>query len=136
MPKMKINADDGTITLPVKGREAVTLDEPSLADLAWLTEEAEKLDKDLPELPGVTDNSDAEQLKAWADASHDRTMAIYQTAVPYGKLLIDVVKRLSDGKESVDETQLYGWAASPAVIREMLEFWRAPLPGPASRPNL
>lgn len=134
MPKMVKN-DDGTITLPVKGREAILLDEPSLDDLAWLTEEAEKLDKELPQLPAVSDQQDGEQLKAWADASHDRTMAIYRAGTPYGTLLIEVVKRLTDGKETVDGSQLYGWAASPAVIREMLEFWRAPLPGPASRLN-
>jgi len=135
MPKMQKNEDDGTITLPLRKRDPIVLDEPSLADLAWLTEEAEKIDKDLPELPTVSDATDREQVKAFNDAAQDRTLAIYRSDVPYGKLLIEVVKRLTDGTESVDETQLYGWAASPAVVREMLEFWRAPLPGPASRLN-
>lgn len=140
MPKMQIN-DDGTITFPLRGREPVTLDEPSMADLAWLTEEAERVDDSLPELPTVTDRTDREQVDAYNKANAARTAAIYGGETPYGKVVIEAVSRMaltSDPAETVvvDAEQLYGWASSPLVLRTMLEHFRAPLAGPASLPNL
>lgn len=139
MPKMQVN-EDGTITFPLRGREPVTLDEPSMEDLAWLTEEAERVDDALPVLPAVTDTNDRAQLDAYTKAARDRTTATYGGDTPYGKVVIEAIARMaltSDPTErvAVDPTQLYGWAASPLVIRTMLEHFRAPLPGPASLPN-
>lgn len=134
MPKLQVNAD-GTVTIPLRGdHDPVTLDEPSMEDLAWLTDEAQRIDDSLPALPTVTDTTDEEQVAVWAKASQERTQAIYSAAMPYGTLLIEAIGRI--GPVVVDASQLYGWAASPQVIRALLEQWRAPLPGPASPPNL
>lgn len=139
MPKMQVN-EDGTITFPLRGRDPVTLDEPSMADLAWLTEEASRVDESLPALPTITDRNDPAQIEAWNEASVARTTATYSGDTPYGKIVIEAIARMavtSDPAEKVvvDESQLYGWAASPQVIRTMLEHFRAPLPGPASLPT-
>ena len=138
MAKMQVN-DDGTITIPLRGRDPVTLDEPSMADLAWLTAEADRVDKELPTLPSVIDRENVEQVTAYADATQARTVAIYSGETPYGKILIEAIKRMAISTNGaavdVDEAQLYGWGASPQVIRTMLEHFRAPLPGPASLPT-
>lgn len=134
MPKLQVN-DDGTITFPLKGREPVTLEEPSMADLGWLTAAVQALDTSMPVIPPIRENSSPDEVEAFTVGSRARTVAIYDVSaenpLPYGHLVIETIKRFSDGVQDVDSSQLYGWAASPATVRAILEHFRAPLPGQA-----
>lgn len=142
MPKMTLQ-EDGTVLFPIKGGKVLTLDEPSLAELAWMHDETAKIDAELTQLPGlVPQTATAEQVAAFDTASQTRTQEIYGTGreQPYGKLIVQVLAKLAmadDGSpiglETLTIDKLYGWAASPRVMRELLEHYRTPLPGKASR---
>jgi hypothetical protein len=136
MAKLQVDRDNGTVTFPLRGRDPVTLDEPGMLDLAWLSEETSKIDDTMPDLPTVTDRNDPVQIAAWQEATDKRRRMIYGDDQPYGKLVVETIKRFSDGAETVEPNQLYGWAASPTVIRTILELWRTPLAGPESPPSL
>lgn len=141
MPKMQVN-DDGTITFPLKGNAVVTLDEPSMRELAWMHAETEKIDGTLTVMPPISAASTPEEVIAFQEASATRTAEIYgehDNGQPYGALVLQIVNKLGmngDGTPvAVTEDDLYGWAASPSVMRTMLEHFRSPLPGKASLPN-
>lgn len=131
MPKPTMNPD-GTVTFPTKGRDTLTLEEPSMAEMAEFTEAALAADAELTEMPLVTDLEDVEQVKAYQDALSSRTGAIFGSAHPYGGLVLKIVNALTPEDTVITEDQLYAWAASPRTVRTMLEHWRAPLPGAES----
>ena len=118
MAKLQVN-DDGTITFPLRGRDPLTLDEPSMADLAWLTGEVQRVDASLPELPRLTQlpkdptpeqiTAQQEAVEQFNDANRQRTIAVYdpeEGPPPYGGIVIELIKRATDGAESVDASQL------------------------------
>ena len=134
MSKLLVDKDAGLITIPLKGRDPVVIDEPGMIDLAWLTDEVQKLDNALPKVePVVVAGATAEQLEQFQEQNNARTVAIYgqENGLPYATLLIEFVKRVTDGAESIAPEQLPSWAPSPAVVRTILETFRAPLPGEA-----
>lgn len=154
MPKMQV-LDDGTVEFPIKGGNLLTLDEPSLGELAWMHDETERIDKemtDLPSLPAQIDVKTAtpEQLQQFRDdlqkfneANNTRTLQIFGSAdhQPYAGLVLQVLQKLASNGDGSPITelspdQLYGWSASPRVMRTLLEHFRSPLPGTASPPNL
>jgi len=136
MAKLQLNAD-GTVTFPLKGREPLTLDEPSLDEMGTLTERGQKADDGLVELPTVADDSTPEVLAEFNKALIERTLIMFGPEHPYGNIVLEMVNMLamSDGGPPIASGELYGWAASPRTVRLMLEHWRSPLPGPESPPQ-
>lgn len=152
MPKMQV-LDDGSVEFPIKGGKLLTLDEPNLAELAWMHDETERIDKsmtDLPQLPAQIDVKTAtpeqlakfrDDLAAFNDANTARTLEVFggENHQPYAVLTLQVLQKLAmhgDGRpvEDLNADSLYGWAASPRVMRTLLEHFRSPLPGKVSLP--
>jgi hypothetical protein len=129
VPKLQVN-DDGSITIPLRNQKpAITLLEPSMAELAWLTERIEEVDSALPQVPTTrAETASAEEMEIWQKATLERTRAIYSGALPYGSLLIEMIEKFG-GTDTYTTDDFYSWAASPAVIRTIVETFRAPLPG-------
>jgi hypothetical protein len=127
--KLQVN-DDGTITFPLRGRPPLTIDEPSMEDIAWLNTEMERVDESLTPIPPVPpDDAPDEARAAFNEATAVRTREIYGEALPYGELVIEIIARVSD--EKLARADLYGWASSPKTLRVLMASWRDPLPGEA-----
>jgi hypothetical protein len=127
MSKLGLN-DDGTITLPLRGREAITLPEPSIAQLAEMTGYAILADAALPDIPTMPeDATDVAALKAANETLRERTTKTYSTEAPYGVAVVQIVKMLTDTAITLDD--LPGWAASPQCLRQIIGHWQTPLDG-------
>lgn len=135
MAKLVLN-DDGTVTFPLKGREAVMLDEPNMDEMAEFTEQAQKIDDGLAEMPSITEDSTAEVLAEFNEKLIERTRLLFGTTHPYGDVCLTIVNALGTNLDGVPVVSgdLYAWAMSPRTVRMMLEHFRAPLPGVASQP--
>ena len=125
MSKLVLN-DDGTITLPLRGREPITLPEPSIAQLAEMTGYVMEADSSLPEIPPIDTDDNAAMLAA-TSALRDRTMQTYSAESPYGSAVVKLVKLLTDEAITLDD--LPGWAAAPMTCRQIIGHWQTPLAG-------
>lgn len=135
MAKLQLN-DDGTITFPLKGREPVTLDEPSMDEMADFTDQAQKVDDGLIDVPTVAEDSTPEVVAAFNTALIERTRLMFGHDHPYGDVVLAMVNALGMNLDvPIVSAQLYGWAMSPRTVRMMLEHYRSPLPGPVSEPT-
>lgn len=134
MAKLQIN-DDGTVTVPLKGRDPVTLDEPSLGEMATWTDAVRGLEEGLTTLPVLQQQTATrEEVETWNAAVRDRTRALFGGEQPYAALFLEIVNALAmspDGSpvEPITPDHLYGWAASPSATSQTLEHFRTPLPG-------
>lgn len=139
--KLQLN-DDGTVTVPLKGRNPVVLDEPGALQLADFYRRVNEADEANP-IPsaGVRPSNDASraELEAYAarlqevlDAQKTRTVAVYAGKdgglPPYLAVFLHMVNELHDG-DPVEPEQLYGWAANPVACRELVNHFTAPLGG-------
>lgn len=135
MAKMQLN-DDGTITFPLKGRPPITLDEPSMDQMAALTDQSQKVDGGMIDLPIISDDSTPEVLADFNEKLIERTAVMFGDTHPYGDVTLQMANDLKlDDDAPVESGHLYAWAMSPRTVRLMLEHWRSPLPGPASQPT-
>lgn len=130
--KLQVN-EDGTIVFPLRNREAIQLDEPSMIDLAWVQTESRRIDDDLPPVPAPLREDDppegheAAELRRKAEA--ERINEIYSERLPYGNMILELVHRIT-GDSTIEAQHLYGWAASPLTVRVLAGHFRSPLPGP------
>lgn len=143
MPRLKIN-DDGTIDFPLRRNEqtpegeqrVVVLEEPSMAQMAHITELAKQADDAVTQLTPIDLRSTdltAEALTTYTDQVNARTVEMFGDQAPYGNAMMEVVAMLSG--ETVGPDDLFAWAMSPRTLRTITEHFRAPLPGPVSEPT-
>jgi hypothetical protein len=126
--KLSLN-DDGPISVPLRGREPLTLDEPTMRQLAQMHELAAQADEALPALPVLApDSTDPGDLDALNKAVRARQEMAYSEASPHGQAFQQIVQMLSGEEVTMDE--LYGWVCSPRALREVLNHFTAPLGGP------
>lgn len=126
MSKLGLN-DDGTVTLPLRGKEAMTLPEPSISQLAEMTGYAVEADAEIPDMPTV-DTESEESVTAAGKVLRERTLKTYSAESPYGTALLRLVKLLVDDS-SLTLDDLPGWAASPQTLRAIIGHWQTPLAG-------
>ena len=124
--------DDGTITLPLRKRDPITLPEPSIAELAAMTGFIVEADASLPAVPSLPataagETPDMAALTAANEQLRLRTVATYSTDSPYGLAICKIVKLTLD--EDITLADLPGWAASPTTCRSILAHWQTPLVG-------
>jgi hypothetical protein len=126
MSELQTN-DDGTVTLPLRGKEPITIPEPSAMQLVRAMQLVDAVDQSLPPNPTITQDSTPAELQAATAKLRDRHMATYSDAAPYGNALIQLVKVIADVDITLDD--LPGWALAPQTCRSILAHFQNPSPG-------
>lgn len=127
MSKLALN-DDGTVTIPLRGgREALTLPEPSIEQLAEMTSYVADADAALPAIPQLGENPDTASLAKATEDLRDRTKKTYSAESPYGSAIVKMAKLLDAAEITLAD--LPGWAASPLTCRSILAHFQNPSGG-------
>lgn len=123
--------DDGTITIPLRGRDAVVLSEPSMTELAKLHQIVQAADALLVQPMVVNpDTATPEQVDAARQRLVDRTMQTYSENPPYGNAVLEICKMLGPNNDApITADQLPGWCANPNTCRRILTHFQTPLAG-------
>lgn len=147
-PKTKLQLnDDGTITVPLRKRNPVVLDEPGALQLAGFYKLLAEVDAAHP-IPTVgmrpPDDASRAELEQYAkdlqgviEAQKQRTIEVYSVGEngeppPYLAVFHKMVSDLAPEGVAVALDDLYGWAANPAACRELVNHFTAPLGGQAT----
>jgi hypothetical protein len=125
MSKLVLN-DDGSITLPLRGKEPLTLPEPSIAQLAEMVTAVYGADEAIPDVPTIN-TEDAAAVIAAQEVMRDRTLKMYASDSPYGEAVVKIVKIAVDADITLDD--LPSWCAAPQTCRQILQHWQSPLAG-------
>lgn len=131
---------DGTVEVPLKGRAAVTLREPTMRELARIYRLMADADAALPQMPkmnAVTDETTvAEGARAMEElqrVAKERKAKIYgdpeDGMPPHAHAFIEVVIMLSDEETPPTPDEFYGWAMSTGACEMILSHFTAPLGG-------
>jgi hypothetical protein len=116
------------ITLPLRNKDALTLPEPSIAQLAEMTTYVLEADDSLPDPPAMPeDGADLATIAAATEVLRERTVKTFSAEAPYGLALVKLVKLAVDVDVTLDD--LPSWAASPVTCRSILGHWQTPLAG-------
>lgn len=135
MSKLVFN-DDRTITVGLiaveeeTGRE-VLLREPSLLELAVIRKKARDADDLCPTVP-VLDRATAtpDEIEGFTKAVYAREDHIYSTEAPYGNVVLYIINTLrTDDGTAVSLNELPPWGANPLTARQIIDHYKAPLPG-------
>lgn len=123
-----VTNDDGTVTLPLRGKEPITIPEPSAMQLVQAMKIVDEVDQTMTPTPTrISDESTAEELEAAQEQLRKRHMETYSEEAPYGNALIRIVKVFADVDITLDD--LPGWGLSPQTCRKMLAHFQSPSPG-------
>lgn len=125
MSKLELH-DDGTITIPLRGKDALVLPEPSIAQLAEAVGYIYAADEAIPDVP-LIDTEDAAAVQGAQEVMRDRTMKTYSSESPYGTAIVQIAKLVGQIDITLDD--LPGWAAAPQTCRQILQHWQTPLAG-------
>lgn len=130
MSKLTMN-DDGTITLPLRAGESVTIEEPSMRQLGRMHEIASAADDALPSLPVLSsDKPSPAEADEYTKVLKARTEMMFSAESPHAAALIEIIHLLCDREVTIDD--LPGWCGNPATLRQILFRFQSPLPGPAA----
>lgn len=125
MSKLVLN-DDGTITIPLRNKEPLTLPEPSIAQIAEVVGYIYAADEAIPDVPQI-DTEDAAAVQGVQEIMRARTMTTYSAVAPYGAAIVQIAKLVAEADITLDD--LPSWAASPVTCRQILQHWQTPLGG-------
>lgn len=129
--KLVINDAEHNVVIPLRGEaEAVTLEEPSLAQFAKMHDLILAADQALPPLPELSDDPTRAELTKFADVNRDRAVVQYSAESPHGLALIQIISLLTGTDVTMDD--LYGWAGNPQTVNRILRHFSDPFGGPGA----
>lgn len=128
MGNMQIN-EDGSVTIPIKGREPLRLEEPSMWELAEMHKFVAEADAELGLLDPLPDDAPEEDKAIRRKENLARTNQAFSHESPHGAAMVKIINMLCSPEPPLTERELPGWLCHPSASNTLIVHFRTPLPG-------